>query len=291
MEQSKTKVSYSIVRYIPDYLKGEVINIGLLMYNYSERTVRSFLLDDKSFKIKAILNNEVECDIYRTDKEILEYYLEKSKEDISGMVGKVYIASYHEKNFLNKMYEYYKDKNLILSEPNIAYTKNEEKLFDAILKKYVGDKYIETEKTSVLTAKKYMKKIFEDNANLKKRIKSDVIIKPILGMDDLEIKVDFSFKNGTWNYMQAIPRVIQHNKNLDWYSKVELMLNCDQAKGAKIHLLYKTSDVVHDRATYNLLVYLSKKYSNVDLHDVDKQKEVDKLCKYIEDEAEELVAV
>lgn len=291
MEQSKTKVSYSIVRYIPDYLKGEVINIGLLMYNYSERTVRSFLLDDKSFKIKAILNNEVECDIYRTDKEILEYYLEKSKEDISGMVGKVYIASYHEKNFLNKMYEYYKDKNLILSEPNIAYTKNEEKLFDAILKKYVGDKYIETEKTSVLTAKKYMKKIFEDNANLKKRIKSDVIIKPILGMDDLEIKVDFSFKNGTWNYMQAIPRVIQHNKNLDWYSKVELMLNCDQAKEAKIHLLYKTSDVVHDRATYNLLVYLSKKYSNVDLHDVDKQKEVDKLCKYIEDEAEELVAV
>lgn len=291
MEQSKTKVSYSILRYSPDVIKGEVINVGLILYDYFNKSVMSFLLDEKSYKLKAVLDNSVEYDIYKTDKEFIEYYLKKSKDDISGIVGDINIASYYDENFLNYLYEYYEGKRLRFSMPNVAYTKDSKKLFDTILKRYIGESNLEFEKTNIMTAKKYMKKVFDANEKLKNKIASDLIIKPIKELDDIKIKVDFSFKNGVWNYMQAIPNISQQNKNIEWFSKIELMLQSGDVQHSKIHLLYKKSDVIEDVTTYNLLKYLNLKYDNIKILDVDKKSEVKNLCEYIEAEAQILEVV
>lgn len=289
MEQARKKITYSIIRYSPSELKGEVVNVGLLFHDFAEKQVKIFMLDEYSNKLKALLENQTEMNMYKTDREILEYYLDKSKEDISGVVGDLNIASYYDENFMDQMYEYYKNQKIILSKPNVAFTRNSEALFKTILKKYVGENNVDVEKAATMNAKKYMKKIFKENENLNKRIQSDKIIRPIKDLDDLEVKIDFSFKNGRWNYMQAIPRPVTPNKNTEWFSKVQLLLDSDINNDSRIHLLYKQSDFYEDIATYNLLMYLKGRYSNLDIHNIDKQTEVKNLCNYIETEGQILV--
>ena len=283
MEQARKKITYSIIRYSPSELKGEVVNVGLLFHDFAEKQVKIFMLDEYSNKLKALLENQTEMNMYKTDREILEYYLDKSKEDISGVVGDLNIASYYDENFMGQMYEYYKNQKIILSKPNVAFTRNSEALFKTILKKYVGENNVDVEKAATMNAKKYMKKIFKENENLNKRIR------PIKDLDDLEVKIDFSFKNGRWNYMQAIPRPVTPNKNTEWFSKVQLLLDSDINNDSRIHLLYKQSDFYEDIATYNLLMYLKGRYSNLDIHNIDKQTEVKNLCNYIETEGQILV--
>lgn len=286
MEQLKKKISYSVIRYSTSELKGEIINVGLLFHDFLDKKVRFFMLDEKSNKLKAIIENETEINLYKTYKDILEYYLEKSKEGMSGIVGNMYVASYYDEDFMNNMYEYYKEQNIVFSKPNIAFTKNEEKLFETILERYIGESNVDIEKTTTMTAKKYMKKVFDSNKDLSKRIKADVVIKPIKNLDDLEVKIDFTFKNGQWNYMQAIPKISKINKNLEWFSKIELLLKNEEIRESKIHLLYKHSEVIEDKATYNLLQYLKNEYKNINIHDIDKQNEVNSLCEHIQSEGQ-----
>lgn len=286
MDQSRRKLSYSIVRYSPDEIKGEIINVGLLLHNYENKSIRYFLLDEKSAKVKSLVENEVELDLYKTTKDVIEYYLKNNVKDMSGMVGERYITSCHNEKFLNDMYEYYKGKSISFSEPNIAYTKNEKKLFETILKKYVGASNVNLEKATTMTAKRYMKQIISENESLSKRIKSDVVINPIKELKDLEVKIDFTFKSEKLNYMQTIPKVTKNSKNSDWFSKIQLILDTDIEKAAQIHLLYKNSDFISDRATYNLLKYLKNKYKNIDVHDIDKENEVNTLCDYIKKEGQ-----
>lgn len=281
MNQFKKKILYSIIRFSPDQIKGEVINVGLVLHNIEDKRIKYYMVDEKSPKLRALVENNVELNLYKTYKDMLEYYINNSKNDISGVVGEVYISSYYEEDYINKLSDYYKDKKLILSNPNIAYTKNEDKLFETILNRYIGKSNIEIEKVNTMTAKKYMRKIFSSNENLRKRIENDKIIKPIRELSDLEVKIDFSFKNIKWNYMQAIPKINKNNKNEDWFSKVQLLLDSN-TEDSKIHLLYKMSDVIGDEGTLNLLNYLKNRYDSIEIHDLDKDVEVKKLCERIE---------
>lgn len=282
MSQEKKRILYSIVRFSPDDIKGEIINVGLIFHNIEDKRVKYYMIDDKSPKLKAVVENDIEMNLYKTYKEMLGYYIDKSN-DISGVVGDVYIASYYEEDYINKLCKYYQDNKLSFSEPNIAYTKNEKKLFETILNRYIGKSNVELEKVNTMTAKKYIRKIFNSNENLRRRIENDKIIKPIKELSDLEIKIDFSFKNIEWNYMQAIPKINKNNKNEDWFSKIQLILD-GNIERSKIHLLYKMSDIKDDVATINLINYLREKYESIEVHDIDKENEVENLCKYIERE-------
>ena len=183
------------------------------------------MLDEKSNKLKAIMNNPVELEIYKSYRDMIEYYLKKCKDDMSGVVGKISIASYYDEDFLEKIIDYYSNKELKFSKINFAFTKNVDKLFETILNRYLGKENVNFEKTNTMTAKKYMKNIFKQNINLKKRVKNDMLINPIKDLDDLKVKIDFTFKNGVWNYMQAIPKIDNNNKNTDWFSKTQLLLD------------------------------------------------------------------
>lgn len=290
MGQSKSKISYSVLRYSPDTLKGEIINVGVVLYDYETKSVISFLLDERHPKLRAILDNSVEYDIYKTDVEALEFYLNKSKDNISGIVGEVCIASFYEDGFLDALFEYYNGKRLSLAQPSIGYTRDAKKLFNAVLTRYVGESNIQTAKPQIVTAKRYMKDVIDSNQNLKKRIITDKIINPVKGLSVIQMKVDFTFKNGKWNYMQTIPNVIQQAKNVDWYSKIELMLQNEEIKQSRVHLLYRNTDIIDDMATYYSIKHLKEKYNNICILDVDKKRDVDNLCQFIEREGQILEA-
>ncbi|UBK75914.1 DUF3037 domain-containing protein [Clostridium perfringens] len=287
MERERRKIYYSVIRYSPDDLKGEIINVGLIFFDDMFKEVRFFMLDEKSNKLKAIMNNPVELEIYKSYRDMIEYYLKKCKDDMSGVVGKISIASYYDEDFLEKIIDYYSNKELKFSKINFAFTKNVDKLFETILNRYLGKENVNFEKTNTMTAKKYMKNIFKQNINLKKRVKNDMLINPIKDLDDLKVKIDFTFKNGVWNYMQAIPKIDNNNKNTDWFSKTQLLLDSN-SKDTKIHLLYRESDIVEDLSTYHLLEYLKNRYVNLEIHNIDKRASVEKLCDYIEKECEVL---
>ncbi len=42
MKPAKKEILYSIIRYSPDILKGEIINVGLLFHNLKETKVKYF---------------------------------------------------------------------------------------------------------------------------------------------------------------------------------------------------------------------------------------------------------
>ena len=281
MEQSKRKISYSIIRYSPDVIKGEILNVGLLMYNYLDKKTKFYLLNEKSSKLRCIFENNVEANIYKSNKDFLEYYLEKSKEDLSGYTGDIFIASYYDESFMDKYYEYFKDKQMTLSKPIIAFTKNEEMLFDTILKRYIGESHLDFAKATTITAKRYMKNIIDNNENLKKRIKPDKIIQPIKDLNNIKVKIDFTFKNGVWNYMQAIPNV-SNNRDVEWFSKIQLLLESEDIKNSKLHLLYKMSELNKDISTLSAIKYLSNKHDNIVALDMDQETKVNELCDYIE---------
>lgn len=286
MEKSRNTVSYSIIRYSPDEVKGEVINVGVILHNLEEKQAKYYMLDETSSKLKALTENKIEIDTYKSFKDTFEYYLEKSKDDLSGVVGNISIASYYDSDFLNKLFENYNNCNLFLAKPSIAYTKNVNMFFKSILNRYVGEKNINKEVTT-MTAKKYMKKIFEETKLLGPKIKADMFLNPIDNLKDLKVKVDFTFKNGVWNYMQTIPSSNSPTKNSEWFAKSQLIIDMIKNKEAKLHLLYKNSDFEEDKTTIHLLDYLKLNNNNkISTLDIDKKDNVENLCKYIDEQAE-----
>ncbi|WP_297638011.1 DUF3037 domain-containing protein [uncultured Clostridium sp.] len=282
MNVQKKKILYSVIRYTSDIVKGEILNVGLIFHNVGDSEVKYFLLNEKSPKLKCIFTSETEMNIYRTNREVIEEYLKKNAKDMSGIVGAISIDSYYSEKFLYKLCEYSNEEKMLFSEPNIVYTKDCNKLFTVVLNKYVGEKYI-NKKEQTITAKKYLKEVFIKNENLKKKVKIDLKIKPILELEELDLKIDFTFKNDKWNYIQTVPFVKSKIENIEWFSETKMLLDA-KSENAKIHLVYKNSELIEDEATHNLLKYLKDKYCNLVLHNIEEKKEIIDLCNIIEKE-------
>ncbi len=287
MGSQKQKIYYSIIRYMADEIRGEILNVGALLYCFEEKSIKWSMLEENSNKLRAILETKSDIMKYKTSKEVMEYYLNNSSKNMLGDVGEVNIASYYEEDFLDKIYEKYSDGNLILSKPNFGYTKNINLFYESILKRYVGEKNILKE-ANTISAKKYMRNLFSNTNLLGTKVKSDYILTPIEELKDLKIKIDFTFKNNIWNYMQTIPKVNTSTKNTEWFAKIQLMLDSLKDTDAKIHLLYKLSEIQDDEETSNLIKYLKYHNDKIITLDIEKENEVVKLCDYINNEAETL---
>lgn len=92
-----------------------------------------------------------------------------------------------------------------LSEPTFALSSDIYGLFKALFSSYVGEKFYPISDKE-LNVKHVARKIFEDNQFLNVKVKQDIGIYPFPDLP-LKINVDFGFKNGVWNYMQATPEI------------------------------------------------------------------------------------
>ena len=76
------------------------------MHNFSEeKDIIYYILDEKSSKIKALLTSKNEIALYKSFREIIEYYLSHCKDDISGYVGNIKMGSIYSEDFLKNVYE------------------------------------------------------------------------------------------------------------------------------------------------------------------------------------------
>lgn len=285
--ERKTPVWYSIIKYSPDELKGEIINVGLVLHSIGdEKKTKYFILEENSSKIKSIASSKSEFNTYKSYKDVLEYYLSQSKENLVGQVGGISIASYYDDNYLKYLCEYNKDKKMKLSEPIFALTKDVDMLFNSIFKRYIGEKYISSN-ISTMTAKTYIKNIFKEKELLGTKVQSDITIYPVAKLKNVKFNVDFSFKNGVYNYIQAIPNLNSPSKSSEWFAKMELMLNGLKDKDVKIHFIYKSSDFINNRDAHDIINYFADN-NKVNKLDIDIDNEIVKLCNYIKTEAEDL---
>lgn len=282
--EDKRKIKYSIIRYTPDELRGETLNVGVILHDYKNIETKFNLLDENSAKLKALIESKVELSTYKSYKDVLEYYLSNINNNLSGTIGEKTIASFYSEEFLEELSVYYKNKKLFLSEPAFAKTKDINSFFESIFSRYVRKNTFH-KNISTITAKEHLKKRFEETNLIGKKIKTDYKISPIRNLCDYKVKVDFTFKNGVWNYIQTIPK--NANTNMDWYSRLQVMSQNLDAKETKILLAYSKSNLEEDETTRALITYLINEHENIEKVDTDNSLDVDSLCNYINNVGEE----
>ncbi|MEK4247081.1 DUF3037 domain-containing protein [Psychrobacillus sp. FSL K6-2684] len=285
MEERK-ECWYSIVRYCANELAGETINVGVIMHSISNAINTKFLLlEESSSKIKAISGSNVELNIYKSYKDMLEYYLVKSSDNIFGGVGDVSIGTPLEETFLENLFDYYKDKKISLTRPTYSLSSNPEVLFNRIFETYIGKKYLLTNHKQV-SVKKYLKEIFEERKLLDKKVAHDFVISPIKDLDQLiKFNIDFGYKNGVWNYMQTVPQLNGPAKNTDWFARTKFMFE-NLKDDSKVHLMYRSSDISESKDFLQVVNYLSKiDNERIFKFDLDDSGKVFELCNIIERDA------
>lgn len=279
---------YSIVRYVADNLTGETINVGVILHvldNDGNSQIKHLLLQENSSKIKAITESQADQRLYKSYKDNIEYYLEESVDDLFGTVGNISIGSPADEKYLEMLYDSFEGKQLFITRPKFSLSGNVDGLFDNLFKTYVGSKYLITENNQVST-KKYFRQLLINKELLNKKVLDGYVISPIKELKNLEIKIDFCFKNGVWNYMQGVPTIAGPSQNVEWFTKTKFILeNVDS--DSKIQLLYRE----HERTNKDLddmIKYFSNTGTNVIKVNVDDQNEIDALITQISTEAHDV---
>lgn len=287
--EKRNECTYSIVRYYSDDITGEIVNVGVIMHSYNETVETKFLLlEDNSPKIRAITNSTSELNLYKSYKDKLEYYLSQSIDNLLGQVGGVNIGSPAHESFLEVLYDGFKTEKLHLSRPSFSITSDYNLLFDKIFETYIGKKYL-SQADKHVSVKRYLQEIFEEKNLLEKKVAQDFTITPIEDLNKIiKINVDFGYKNGVWNYMQAIPKLNGPSKNTDWYAKTKFMF--DNIKSdAKVHLMYRSSEVEDKDEFFEVINYFANLNSDrIQKLDLDEEDKVIELCNIIEREAQDI---
>ena len=124
--ERKTIVKYSIVRYIPNYIANEVINVGVIFHLIDHQTpsLKFYLLEENSAKIKSLVYNKVGIREYKSYREYLTYYLNQVTENMLGYVGEISYGSIFDESFLESVKEQVKTETFYLTGVETALTHN-----------------------------------------------------------------------------------------------------------------------------------------------------------------------
>lgn len=271
MEGRRTS-RHSIIRYMPSDLKGEVINIGVIIHSFEDEKgfLKYHLLDENSVKLRAIIESSFEVDEYKSFKNVLEHYLSQDA-NMFGEVGGVDFGSIHNEDFLNQLYKSFENKKLFFSEPMISRSSDINKLFEVIHNRYVGKGLLLKDEKNI-NVKKYVRQVFENEGVLDKKVKQNLSIHPIKELEDLKINIDFSFRNGVWNYLQAVPAVSGPSRTAEWFAKINLLLeSLEDDEDTMVHLIYRSSEINSEKEMLATIDYLlskrSGKIARLDLDD------------------------
>lgn len=103
---------YSIVRYSPDELSGEVVNVGVIVHSViHENILNYFLLEETSPKVRPLIRTKSDESTYKSFRDILDYYLKECLNTLDGSVGTLNISSPHSSNFLMELKSFLIIKN------------------------------------------------------------------------------------------------------------------------------------------------------------------------------------
>lgn len=217
---------YSVIQFQPDVLRGEKINVGLLLHEPSSGKILMKLLDEENIKIKSFVSDSSRLRLYKAHRDFVEYFLLHMNDDQLNInvVGTIQGPNPNEDDFLVRLQEIMPN-TFFLTERTFAATKDPESLFKALLEQYIGVQFLRSEDKPIST-KSYMRKFFEDKKWIGTKVKQNIKLRPIKEVPNIRFQIDFVFKNGIWNIIQTLPS--SEERLNEWFSRTHTMLDSYQ---------------------------------------------------------------
>jgi hypothetical protein len=275
---------YSIIQYVPDLIKGELINIGLILHCPENGEIFRYLCDEGSNKIKAFLYNDVYYRTFRTQINYIELYLNQI----------IHNRSLFDPELTNKLFLYELaeklPKEFKLSEPTFSLSRNPEQLVISLQRTYIGEPIKSTELSTIdshINVKNFTRQYFNTREWIGTKIKSNCRIHPLKEVKNVEFIVDFVFKNGIWNLMQTVPSNTSPEKLTDWFSKNSTMLETFKDE-TQFYIIYDEKDQLNsDKTIDDMIRYLQKRDERVIRTEI-KSSSFNTLCEKVEKEAKDI---
>jgi Protein of unknown function (DUF3037) len=266
---------YSVIQYYPSTLKGEIINVGVILHQPDSGDLKYHILDHNNIKLKGILSNPVRKEAYKVTKDVIEYYLKQSPN-----INELFQPNINEQTFLLELNSRFTN-DFKLSEPTFSLTSNKELFFKQLLYSYIGKEFINPNETHQITTKKFVRNYFDERQLIDKKIKTNIKFSPIKEVESMHLVIDFVYKNGVINLMQAVPSSSEHFTN--WYTKMNTITS-EIRKECGIYLLYNKNDALNvDNTVTQILDYLKSKDKRIKTFEINS-KDFISLCSQIEKE-------
>lgn len=277
MERHESK--YSIIRYCPDLLKGEVINIGVIIEDVTASKIHYKILKHTNPKIKSLFTDSKNIDLYKVNYDFITYFINQ------GMSNQNLFNPDSSSGFMEHLTSIL-PKQIKISESTFALTESPERLLKIIMETYIGEEFLMDESLAVSNVKKYVKEVFDNKELLDKKVKANTKVYPIKNKRSINFQVDFIYKNGIFNFMQAAPN---NNDTLrSWFHKLFSFIETYKGEAA-YYVLYDSLNThsIDTHTFYEMTEYLKEitpnhQFKILDVH----SEEFVKLCEKIENDGQ-----
>lgn len=254
---------YSIIRYVADVVRGEILNVGLVMNIPNEGILNFYLLSENNSKLKSAFNSYIDKKNYK-----LGYELVKFKMNNMIVEGDLFYASdISSKFFIDQTLSKGLPKGFVLGDTKFCKTSNTDLLFKQLLSEYIGEKFLNEESgVNSMIVKKKAATIIGERINLENKVKNNLKIKPIKNLPK-NYTIDFGYAEGKYvNLIQSSPDKLQ--TAYDWLERMNFLTeNYDKAD--KILFLYNgDAESNNDGSMKQILEYLKKKDNRIDFNNI-----------------------
>ena len=262
MEQIRRVAWYSIVRYVADVIKGEILSVGLVMHVPMTGEFKFQILKENNSKLKSTFLSDLDKKIYKSGINYLEYLLssiDDNKLEFGMNIG--------QENFITELKNSELPKGFILTEKRFSKTANFERLYTDILETYIGKKFLHEENgTNTMQVKRKAISLINNKELIDNKIKTNVKIRPVPSIS-LNYNIDFGYEeNNKINLIQAAPdKLVTAN---EWFQRLN-MISGNFVESNRIILLYNSnSESNEDKTVEQMVEYLSSKDERVKSYDI-----------------------
>lgn len=266
MENRRLSAWYSVIRYVSDIIKGEILNVGLIMNIPENGVIKYRIITGNNMKLKTILENEIERKIYTSGLGYVEYLLKSNDENDLFMSQNA-----HSKYFIPRLRECDLPDGFILTDPQFAKTNQPDYLFDKLLQRYIGRKFLTDGKNNLSTqVKSKAVQLIGQNVAVKEKIKKNIKIKPV-DVITLNYTVDFGYEeNNKLSMIQTMPD--KQSTTNEWFQRMSLISN-NYSESGKISLLYNSAaDSNKDGTAEQMIKFLESNDSRIESFDIFSNK-------------------
>lgn len=293
MDNGRTVIWYGIISYVSDIIRGEILNVGLMINIPENGELKFILLSEGNSKLKSLITSKRDKDIYKSGKKYLDYLIESIDNNDLGLP-----ISPSKKDFISTFSTLNLPKGYKISTPRYAKVSDVELFVDNLENIYIGESFLNEELgTNSMIVKKKAISIIGGRENALKKIKKNIQIKPVANLPK-NYTLDFGYtENGKLSLIDSTPDKL--STAYDWLERINFITdNYDASE--KITLLYNSkSESNEDGTIKHMLEYLSSKDSRVESinifsdtgekHFIDRLKHIEQFAGNME-ELERLIA-
>lgn len=257
MEGHRRKLWYSVVSYYSDVIRGEILNVGMIVSIPEAGEISSIFLSDINSKLKSIITNKHDKDIYKTGLSYINYLLESiNNNDLS------FSVNLYSKDFIPTFKTLDLPKGFLIGEPKYANVSNIPLFLDSVKNIYIGETFLNEEfGSNSMLVKKKATSIISSRERLSKVIKNNLRIKPIPNLSK-SYTIDFGYVlDDKVSLIHTAPDKI--TTAYDWLERMNFISD-NFNDTDKITLLYDNmSESNEDGTLTHMLDYLKDKDNRI----------------------------